>query len=50
MAAEELTKLELSLKQVQDKFKDEWKGKFEKQVDEKAVKHKEMLKSGKGND
>lgn len=49
MAEEELQKLEVSLKQVQDKFIDEWKGQFEKQLDEKAAKNKEMLESGKGN-
>lgn len=48
MAEEELQKLEVSLKQVQDKFIDEWKGQFEKQLDEKAAKNKEMLESGKG--
>ncbi|XP_031568128.1 kinetochore protein Spc25-like [Actinia tenebrosa] len=47
MAEEELQKLEVSLKQVQDKFIGEWKGHFETELDKKAEKHKEMLGSGK---
>lgn len=48
MASEELEKLSTSLKQMQDKFTDDWRDKIEKQIDLKATKHKQNLESGKG--
>ena len=48
MADEEVNKLTASLKQMQDKFTNDWKGQFEKQLDEKAIRHRENIESGKG--
>ncbi|KAK3749911.1 hypothetical protein QZH41_017367 [Actinostola sp. cb2023] len=47
MAEEEVNKLASSLKQMQDKFVNDWKGPFEKQLDDKTKEHQENMDCGK---
>lgn len=48
MANEELEKLSTNLKQMQDKFTNDWKEDIVKEIDMQATKHQEVLESGKG--